>query len=256
MSVKPFVMFPKEVLFHENLSIHSKLFFSSLLHWDRGSGRGCFASRRVMSKMTGLSLYHIRESIKELVDLGLITEIRRGLGMTNLIHIVLDEEDDMDEVGETISSQEVKSLDDSSIYSNKETSRNRVGDDTDLDSDLEEEKQGVDSDSKTMEVEDEYEYQDDIDVLLEDTNTLLKSILQRVRPTGMTYFQNLKVIRKNNEEITLYESNEIIRDWLRKRHTDFLSEISEGRVVNIVGVEEKRKNLNNGQPSSRIGPDF
>ena len=176
--------------------------------------------------------------------------------MTNLIHIVLDEEDDMDEVGETISSQEVKSLDDSSIYSIKETSRNRVGDDTDLGSDLEGQKQGVENDSKRGEVEDDSVYQDDIDVLLEDTNTLLKSISQRVRPTGMTYFQNLKVVRKNNQEITLYESNEIIRDWLRKRHTDFLSEISEGRVVNLVGVEEKRKNLNNGQPSSRIGPDF
>ena len=257
---KPFVMFPKEVLFHEDLSIHSKLFFSSLLHWDRGSGRGCFASRQTMSKMTGLSLYHIRESIKELVDWGLITEIRRGLGQTNLIHIVIDEEKDQKKVGETISSQEVKSVDSVSIYSNKETSINRFDDDTDLDTDLEEEKQTSKQtsygDSKTMEVKEESIYEEDTDVVLENTNTLLTTISQRVRPTGMTYFQNLKVIRKNNQEITLYESNEIVRDFLIMEYLEFLSEISDGRVVNIVGVNEIEKNLNIKQPSSSIGPDF
>ena len=249
---KPFVMFPKEVLFHEDLSIHSKLFFSSLLHWDRGSGRGCFASRQTMSKMTGLSLYHIRESIKELVDWGLITEIRRGLGQTNLIHIVIDEEKDQKKVGETISSQEVKSVDSVSIYSSKETNRKRIGDSTDL----EEEKQTSYGDSKTMEVKEESIYEEDTDVVLENTNTLLTTISQRVKPTGMTYFQNLKVIRKNNQEITLYESNEIVRDFLIMEYLEFLSEISDGRVVNIVGVKEKEKNLNIKQPSSSIGPDF
>ena len=236
-------MFPKEVLFHENLSIHSKLFFSSLLHWDRGSGRGCFASRRVMSKMTGLSLYHIREGIKELVDLGLITEARRGLGMTNLIHIVIDGEDNQEDLSETISSPEVKSVDVSSYNSNKETSRSRVGDDTDLDSDLEEEKQGVETYSKTMEVEDDSIHQDDIDVLLEDTETLLESISQKVRPTGMTYFQHLKVIRKNNQEITLYHSNEIIRDWLKKRYKDLLADVSGGRVVRILSGSDRKEKI-------------
>lgn len=257
---KPFVMFPKEVLFHENLSIHSKLFFSSLLHWDRGSGRGCFASRQTMSKMTGLSLYHIRESIKELVDWGLITEARRGLGMTNLIHIVIDEEKDQEKVGETISSQEVKSVDSVSIYSNKETKRKRVG----VPTDLEEEKislsdkynKWVESDSKTMEVEEDSVYEEDTEVLLKDTNTLITTISQRVRPTGMTYFQNLKVIRKNNQEITLYESNEIVRNLLIMEYLEFLSEISDGRVVNIVGVNEIEKNIYIKQPSSSIGPDF
>ena len=232
---KPFVMFPKEVLFHEDLSIHSKLFFSSLLHWDRGSGRGCFASRETMSKMTGLSLYHIRESIKELVELGLITETRRGLGRTNLIHIVIDEGKDQDEVGETISSQEVKSVDDDSYNSNKETSINRFDDETDFDSDLEEEKQRVDFDSKTMEVEEDSVYR-------EDTDCLLQSIRETIRPTSMKYFQNLRVIGIDSQEITLYESNEVIRDWLSNQYQDYLSEISGGKVVRILsGLDRKEK---------------
>ena len=239
---KPFVMFPKEVLFHNDLSIHSKLFFSSLLHWDRGSGNGCFASRLTMSGMTGLSLYHIRESIKELVELGLIYEIRRGLGQTNLIHIVLDDEDNQDDLSETISSLNVKSVDVSSYNSIKETSISRVDVDTDFDSDLEEEKQGVDSESKTIEVEEDNLPREDIDCLLEDTETLLESISERVKPTGMIYFQNLKVIGIDDEEITLYESNEVIRDWLKKRYKDLLDDVSGGRVVRILsGLDEKEK---------------
>jgi hypothetical protein len=241
MSVKPFVMFPKEVLFHNDLSIHSKLFFSSLLHWAR-TDRGCFASRQTMSKMTGLSLYHIREGIKELVDLGLITETRRGLGQTNLIHIVIDVEDNQDEVGETISSLNVKSVDVSSYNSIKETSLNRVDDDTDFPSDLEEEKQRTESDSQRLEVEEDNLPRGDIDCLLEDTETLLESISERVKPTGMIYFQNLKVIGIDNEEITLYESNEVIRDWLKKKYRDLLDDVSGGRVVKIVsGSSTKEK---------------
>ena len=242
MSVKPFVMFPKEILFHEDLSIHSKLFFSSLLHWDRGSGRGCFASRQTMSKMTGLSLYHIRESIKELVELGLITETRRGLGRTNLIHIVIDEEDNQDDLSETISSQKVKSVDDFSFNSIKETSLNRVDDGTEIPSDLEEEPQGLKSDSEGIEVEEDNLPREDIDCLLEDTEILLESISKRVKPTGMIYFQNLKVIGIDNEEITLYESNEVIRDWLKKRYRDLLDDVSGGRVVRILsGSDTKEK---------------
>ena len=105
-------------------------------------------------------------------------------------------------------------------------------------------------------VKEESIYEEDTDVVLENTNTLLTTISQRVKPTGMTYFQNLKVIRKNNQEITLYESNEIVRDFLIMEYLEFLSEISDGRVVNIVGVNEIEKNLNIKQPSSSIGPDF
>ena len=240
---KPFVMFPKEVLFHNDLSIHSKLFFSSLLHWDRGSGNGCFASRLTMSGMTGLSLYHIRESIKELVELGLIYEIRRGLGQTNLIHIVLDDEDNQDDLSETISSLNVKSVDVSSYNSIKETSINRVDDDTDFDSDLEEEKQGVESDSQRMEVEEDNLHRGDIDCLLEDTEILLESISERVKPTGMIHFQNLKVIGIDDDEITLYESNEVIRDWLKKRYRDLLDDVSGGRVVRILSGSDRKEKI-------------
>ena len=225
MSVKPFVMFPKDILFHSTLSITSKLFFSALLHWAR-TDRGCFASRKTMSKMTGLSLYHIRESIRELVHLGLITETRRGLGNTNVIHIVIDEGSDQDEVGETISSLEVEPFGDPSIYSNKETSINRVEDELGFEADLEEDPEDEKQVLEVLEGKESNPYEGETDCLLE-------SISEKIRPTRMTYFQNLKVVGIDNEEITLYESNKVIRDFLRSRYLEFLSQVC-GRKIIIV----------------------
>ena len=107
----------------------------------------------------------------------------------------------------------------------------------------------VESDSKTMEVEEDSVYQEDTDVLLE-------SIKKSIRPASLIYFRNLRVIGIDNQEITLYESNKVIIDFLIMRYKEFLSEISGEKVVNIVGVKEKEKNLNIRQPSFRIGPDF
>ena len=52
----------------------------------------------------------------------------------------------------------------------------------------------------------------------------------------MKYFRNLRVVGLDSQEITLYESNEVIRDWLITKYQDYLSEISGGKVVKFVGV--------------------
>ena len=234
---KPFVMFPKEVLFHEDLSIHSKLFFSSLLHWDRGSGRGCFASRQTMSKMTGLSLYHIRESIKELVELGLIREVRRGLGKTNLIHIVIDDEDNQDDPSKTISSQEIESVDDFSSYNvSNETSINRFDDDTDFDSDLEDERQGTESDSLTTSVE-------EVKSPYQEEETILRGVRGRVRDTEYPLLPGASVLETNESEIVVFIPSDFVRQTIT---TDQLSLIENvvGKKVILSGSDRKEKTKN------------
>ena len=59
----------------------------------------------------------------------------------------------------------------------------------------------------------------------------------------MIYFQNLKVIGIDDEEITLYESNEVIRDWLKKRYRDLLDDVSGGRVVKIVSGSDRKEKI-------------
>ncbi len=232
---KPFVMFPKEVLFHEDLSIHSKLFFSSLLHWDRGSGRGCFASRQTMSKMTGLSLYHIRESIKELVELGLIREVRRGLGKTNLIHIVIDDEDNQDDPSKTISSQEIESVDDFSSYNvSNETSINRFDDDTDFDSDLEDERQGTESDSLTTSVE-------EVKSPYQEEETLLRGIRGTIRDTDYSLLPDVRVLESNESEIVVFIPSDFVRDTLTDHQLSLVKNIVGKRVI-VSGSDRKEKN--------------
>lgn len=110
--VDPFVMFPKRIMFKTELSIHTRFLYTLLQHYDRG--RGCWASRDRMSNETGLSLYHIRKGLHELEDLGMIKWKRRGQGITDFIELIntVDEVDEVEEeVGETVSSLEIKSFD-------------------------------------------------------------------------------------------------------------------------------------------------
>lgn len=88
MSLKGFTSCPNQILFDSSISINARLLFTQLNYWDRGNGSGCFARRDTISRMTGLSLYNLRNAIRELAEHNLITIKRRGQGKTDVIQVV------------------------------------------------------------------------------------------------------------------------------------------------------------------------
>ena len=222
---KPFVMNPKDILFHQGLSPYSKLVYEIVLHFDRGNG--CFPRRTKMSQMLGLSLYHIRKGLQELEDRGLITNQRRGQGKTNLIHIVHKEDEVVEEVGETISHSEMKSFDDSPIYSNKETSE---GDLDDIDSLLSSNELEWEED-ETPQVEDETPHIEE--------ETTLRGIKHRVYSGGGCIERNLcedgVVIESDSTQITIGISSPLWKIHLEDNYIPLLESVF-GKEVKIVSV--------------------
>ena len=100
--MKGFTKFSNKVLYDNNLQPISKLVYAMLCSYDRG--RGCFAKKATLSKMSGCSLYHLRLALNELEDQELIVIHRRKKGMTDLISVVKPSDDG----DETISSPTYK----------------------------------------------------------------------------------------------------------------------------------------------------
>lgn len=222
---KPFVMNPKDILFHQGLSPYSKLVYEIILHFDRGNG--CFPRRTKMSKMLGLSLYHIRKGLQELEDRGLITNQRRGQGKTNLIHIVHKEDEVVEEVDETISHSEMKSFDDSPIYSNKETIEGELDD---IDSLLSSNEIECEED-ETPQVEDETPHIEE--------ETTLREIKHKVYSGSGCIERNLcedgVVIDSNPTQITIGISSPVWKIHLETHYIPLLESVF-GKEVKIVSV--------------------
>ena len=212
---QPFVMTPKSILFHQELSPTTKLFYSALLHYDRG--RGCWASRNTLSKMTGLSLYYIRDSIKELIEFGLITETRRGQGSSNVINIVSDEPAAGDETGELGSQQEINPV--VPIQYEEETKER----------DIDETPCQIVS-SNTEEEQEKSHYHEEEEVI--------RGVRGRVRDKEYTLLPNATIIGSNATEIVVYIPSDFVRQTIT---TDQLSLVENivGKTVIISGSAKK-----------------
>ncbi len=86
LSVAGFTPTPNHILLSSDLSAEAKLTYLIIRHHDRG--RGCFACRETMAQEIGLSPYHLRKGICELVDHGIIMLEKRRMGLTDLIRLV------------------------------------------------------------------------------------------------------------------------------------------------------------------------
>ena len=85
-----FVALPKFILQNPSLTPEAIVVYCQLLHFDRGSGRGCFAKRETISKFSNLSLHKVRNAIKVLEDNGIIEVVRRRNSLTDVIRITPD----------------------------------------------------------------------------------------------------------------------------------------------------------------------
>lgn len=85
--LKGFSKIDNNLLFNNDLSPYSKLTLTMLNYYTR-NGRGkCFARKKTLSQMIGISLYKLRKALNELEQLELIHIERPGLGMPDEIRI-------------------------------------------------------------------------------------------------------------------------------------------------------------------------
>jgi len=80
-----FAPIPLSILLDRHLSPESKLTYLIIRTHDRG--HGCFACRETLALEIGLSPYHIRKGICELLDRGTITVEKRRMGLTDLVRL-------------------------------------------------------------------------------------------------------------------------------------------------------------------------
>lgn len=85
LKITGFAPIPLSILLDRHLSPESKLTYLIIRTHDRGNG--CFACRETLAVEIGLSPYHIRKGIGELLERGILTLEKRRMGLTDLIRL-------------------------------------------------------------------------------------------------------------------------------------------------------------------------
>ena len=219
--VEPFVQCPKKIMYRTDLSPVSRVFYSGLLHFDRG--RGCWASRETLSKLTGLSEYQIRESIKELIEVGLITEKRRGQGKTNIINIVSMSGDQIEEDTKEVEEPEPKTIENRPIIVYKDTNEGDL-DDKDL----------VSYDEKPSQTDASNDHSEQIRIHKDETDRFLEDTSERFTPTYERMVQGTHIIDSDSSQSTLLVTSEIVRDFIQKHYKSKIEQMI-GKEFRIVG---------------------
>ena len=80
-------------MFAQDLDVVAKFVLVSLNYWDRGNGRGCFASKSTLCKMLNIGEHQLRRALHTLQEQGYIVINRRGQGKTDVIKVVRETED-------------------------------------------------------------------------------------------------------------------------------------------------------------------
>ena len=86
-SVKGWSRIDNSLLFNNDLSPYSKLTLTMLNYYTRNGKGECFARKKTLSQMIGISLYKLRKALNELEQLKLIHIERPGLGKPDRITI-------------------------------------------------------------------------------------------------------------------------------------------------------------------------
>lgn len=85
--MKGFTKIDNKVLFAKDLQPFSKLVLASLTYYTRNGEGSCFARKTTLSRMIGISLYHLRKSLKELEEKQFIHIVRKGQGKADTIYL-------------------------------------------------------------------------------------------------------------------------------------------------------------------------
>lgn len=219
-AVKGFTKCPNDILFSRKLTPNAKLLYTSLNFWDRGHGRGCFASKATISSMVGLSLFQVRNALRELAEELLITIEKRGQGKTDVIFLT-----SRPEVSSTLPSiieeEEVKEEE----LPNKPLEK-----------------------VKTTETTSPHPPQSTLTIrpipkCLEETTRLLRSIKDAMRPqTYSVWFEDKVCVSYENEKrVELSCVDEFSKNWIEENYSTLLERVS-GKNVSFVVIYRRSEN--------------
>lgn len=84
VSQKGYTLLPNFILYRTDLSAYAKLVYAMILSYAWGQSRAAFPGQDRLAQDCGMGVATVKRHIKELMDKGCMTVIRRGQGKTNV----------------------------------------------------------------------------------------------------------------------------------------------------------------------------
>ena len=223
-----FVKAETKILFGSDLKPLSRLILVGLKFWDRGQGRGCFASKETMSNMLGMSLWQLRTGLKELQEKNYIHIDKRGQGNTDVIFVI-----DADEDEKSLESTSEKSYGVDSQNS-KSSIPNYISKENELDGQYASNEDKETAGRLTPPAPDDTPI--DVDAT-ERCHRLLQAFL-RVK-SWETYFRDAFVTKENETEVYLVIPSVIVFDFVSQHYKEKLNQALGKKVILSLGVLAK-----------------
>jgi predicted transcriptional regulator len=84
VSQRGYTLLPNFILYRPGLSAYAKLIYAMILSYAWGTKRAAFPGQQRLAADCGMGVATVKRYIKELVDKGAMTVVRRGQGRTNI----------------------------------------------------------------------------------------------------------------------------------------------------------------------------
>ena len=223
-----FVKAETKILFGSDLKPLSRLILVGLKYFDRGNGRGCFASKETMSNMLGMSLWQLRTGLKELQEKNYIHIDKRGQGNTDVIFVI-----DADEDEKSLESTSEKSYGVDSKNS-KASIPNYISKENEL------EGRNASNEEKDKASSLTPPAPDDTPIDVDATERCQKRLQAFLRVTSWeTYFKDAFVTKESDTEVHLVIPSVIVFDFLSQHYKEKLNQALGKNVILSVGVSRK-----------------
>ena len=84
VSQKGYTLVPNFILYRTDLSAYAKLIYATILSYAWGQSRAAFPGQERLAQDSGMGVATVKRHIKELLDTGCMSVVRRGQGRTNI----------------------------------------------------------------------------------------------------------------------------------------------------------------------------
>lgn len=223
--MKGFTKIDNNILFSKELQPLSKLVLTSLTYYTRNGGGSCFARKTTLSRMLGISLYHLRKSLRELEQKHLIHIVRKGQGRPDNIYL-----NDFNSAIENPSSQ----------HTIIEEELKKEEEDETIATEVAQQKQ-----KKTYKTTAISQPAPPTTITLEPkhaplTKTILNKIQTQIRPAGFeAFFKDAFVASDTDTVVEIFTPRGVhVAGWIKDHYLSMLKGVA-GKQVKIISHEEK-----------------